>query len=777
VQLTVSPEMAALLERATALSVGQGNFYVGVEHVFTALLENPEKLPRAVVDRYLNSLHAAAREVNRRGWRGAVPSVSGEIFYSPRCIAVTNAATRLAQRLGRDAAGAGHWLLAVLSDPLSGPSRAMDGLQLGRRECGGLLRAELSQLPEFVPEARPPSDHRELPGPEQAAAKPKSGLASLTRDLTAAAAQGEIAPAIGRAQEMFEILQIMARKTKNNVMIVGEAGVGKTQLVEGVAVKIAGGETQGLLPPYRILELNMAALLAGTQYRGAFEEKMLALIEELRHARDTILFIDEAHLIMGAGATEGDSMDVANLLKPVLARGEIRCIGATTLQEYRKCVEKDPAIERRFQMLRVEQLSEEASIEVLQHLKPKFERHHGVHISNRAIQAAVTLTVRHMPNRQLPDKAIDVLDQACARYRLRAIAASQSQLHAEQLLGQRPDGKITPHDIRKVISQITRIPLEELTREERLRLTELERWLKERLIGQDEAVTRAVAAVKKSRAGLADPNRPDAVMLFLGPTGVGKTRLAKLMADALFGSADHLITFDMSEYVEEHSVSRLLGAPPGYAGCEEEGRLTGAVRTTPFSILLLDEIEKAHPRIFDIFLPVFEEGRLKDTRGREVSFRNTIIIMTSNVGASVLCRGGNDSARLTLLEELRRHFRPEFINRIDEIVPFHPLLSEDIRSVLRLEINELRKRLKERNIGVRMYQRAYEHLAELGNCAESGARELRRVVDEYITSPISAMLLEDRFQAGDMIDVLMDDEGALAFRMGAPSRGAQEKNA
>lgn len=776
-QLTVSSEIAALLERATALSVGLGNFYVGVEHAFTALLETPEKLPRAVVERYLNSLYAAAREVNRHGWRGAAPSVSGEIFYTPRCINVTNEATRLAERLGRGAAGLGHWLLAVLVDPLSAPSRAMDGLRLGRRECVELLRAELSQLPEIAPATRATSAN-EAPAPASPSqAKPKSGLASLTRDLTATAAQGRLEPAIGRDQEIFEILQIMARKTKNNVMIVGEAGVGKTQLVEGVAVKIARGETQGLLPRLRILELNMAALMAGTQYRGAFEEKMLALIEELRQARDTVLFIDEAHLIMGAGATDGDSMDVANLLKPVLARGEIRCIGATTLQEYRKFVEKDPAIERRFQMLRVEQLSEEASIEVLQHLKTKFEQHHGVHISSRAIQAAVALTVRYMPNRQLPDKAIDVLDQACARYRLRAIAASQSQLHAETLLGQRPDGKITPHDIRKVISQITRIPLEELTMEERLRLTDLERWLKERLIGQDEAVARAVAAVKKSRAGLADPNRPDAVMLFLGPTGVGKTRLAKLMADALFGSADHLITFDMSEYIEEHSVSRLLGAPPGYVGSEEEGRLTGAVRTTPFCILLFDEIEKAHPRIFDIFLPIFEEGRLKDARGRDVSFRNAIIIMTSNVGAEALYRGDDGGARPALLDELRRHFRPEFINRVDEIVSFYPLLAEDIRSVLRLEINEVRKRLKEKNIGIRMYQRAYEHLAELGNCAEFGARELRRVVDEHVTKPISAMLLEEKFQAGDMIDVMMDDEGKLAFRMGAPSSSVREKGA
>lgn len=777
-QLQVSSEIAAILEKAAALSVSQGNFFVGVEHAFSALLDFSDRLPRAVAERYLNMLYTTAREVNRFAWRGAVPTASGEVYYTPRCIDVTNAAARNAERLKGAPAGAGHWLLAVLCDPLSAPSRAMDALKLPRRECVDLLRVELGKMPEFVASApsRAAAAHSGAERGGQCAAGGKaavqraSGIASLTRDLTDAAQRGCLEPAIGREQEIFELLQVLARKSKNNAIVVGEAGVGKTQLIEGLALKIAGGDTRNMIPRFRILELSMAALMAGTQYRGAFEEKLLSLLDELKNASDTVLFIDEIHLIMGAGSSEGDSMDVANMLKPPLARGEIRCIGATTLQEYRKFVEKDPAIERRFQMVRIEGLSETATLEVLQHVKSKLERHHGVHITGRALQAAVSLTARFMPNRQLPDKAIDVLDQACARYRLRAIAALSDSVVGRQMAGQRLDGRITPHDIRKVVSQITRIPLDEMTTEERRNLTDLDKWLKQRLIGQDEAVDRAVAAVRKARAGLSDPNRPDAVMLFLGPSGVGKTRLAKLLAESLFGSGDHLITFDMSEFIEEHSVSRLLGAPPGYVGSDEEGRLTGAVRNTPFSILLFDEIEKAHPRIFDIFLPIFEEGRLKDSRGRLVSFKNCIIIMTSNIASQQLFRGDGGSTQRMLTDELRAHFRPEFINRIDEIVPFFHLLSEDIRSVLRLEINEVRRRLKDKNIGIRMYERAYQYLAEQGNCAEFGARELRRIVDQKITTPLSQMILEGTLGSGDMVDVLMNEDNTLDIRKGATSQ-------
>lgn len=788
-QLLVSPDVNTVLEQALALSVRQGQFYVGVEHVFLAILEDPDRLPARVREQYMNELFAVAREFNRSAWAGAAPSSRSEIFHTPRCIDAANQANRFAAQHGRAGASAGHLLLAILSDSFSAPSRAMDRLQLNRGRLLETLRVELVNAPvSSPPKGRAASAVETEPEAEAPPAAERTGFLdsaevvrpaepqaqSLTRNLTEAAKQGQLDPAIDRDNEIFEIMQVLTRKTKNNVMLVGDAGVGKTQVVEGLALQMARGSKTPGAPAFRFLELNMAALMAGTQYRGAFEEKVLALLDELKRSEDTVLFIDEAHLIMGAGTTDGDSMDLANLLKPALARGEIRCIGATTLQEYRKFVEKDPAIERRFQMVRLEELSPEASLHVLQRLKPSLEKHHGVPISQRAIHAAVALTQRYMPNRRLPDKAIDVLDQACARYRMKRLVAKSDPGFLEQTLLPTAEDKVTPHDIRKVVSQMTAIPVEEITAEERMHLTDLERLLKGQLIGQDEAVSRAVSVVKKARVGLSDPHRPEAVMLFLGPSGVGKTQLAKLLARHLFGSRNHLIAFDMSEYVEEHSVARLIGAPPGYVGSEDEGQLTGAVRNTPFSILLFDEIEKAHSRVYDILLPVFEEGRLKDSKGREASFKNCIIILTSNAGADLLYRSEGGEANAALLQELRRHFRPEFINRIDEIVPFYPLLREDIRSILRIEINKVRERLAEKRIGLRMYQRAYEHMAETGYSPEFGARELRRAVDRMVTTPVSEMLLNGTFQAGDMIDVLMED-GKLAFRKGKPHHAEREK--
>ncbi len=770
-QLNVSPEVGAILDSAAQVAMREHQGFVGVPHVFAALCDARDQLPKSVAEKYGTRLFTVLREVNRTAWRGIVAMPSGEVFYTPRCIDAISRAEKHAQRLRQGPARAPHLLLALLEDAFSAPSRAMDRLQQGRPELVKRLRIAISQGGEAVP--APVAAHAakaEAAVGEATPARPEEspqpaappGMPSLTKNLMEAARNGEIHPAIGRDEEMLEILQILTRKTKNNVILVGEAGVGKTQVVEGLAVKLL--REAGKVPDFRIHELNLASLMTGTQYRGAFEEKLLRLLERFKKNRKAVLFIDEVHLIMGAGATDGDGMDMANLLKPALARGEVRCIGATTLQEYRKFVESDPAIERRFQMVRLEELSEEASMQVLRRLRPSFERHHKVHISSRSLELAIALTQRYMPNRRLPDKAIDVLDQACARHRLTAMVSRQQGVAPGEPLQRKA---VTPHVIRKVVSQLTSIPLEQMTAEERMSLNDLDRRIRRRLIGQDEAVSKAVAAVKKARVGLADPNRPDAVMLFLGPSGVGKTQLAKLLAQKLFGATDHLLTFDMSEYVEEHSVSRLLGAPPGYVGHDQEGRLTSAVLDMPFSIVLFDEIEKAHPRIYDILLPVFEEGRLRDSRGRVVSFKNCLIIMTSNVGADLLYRSDAGETQRALLEVLREQFRPEFINRIDEIVPFYPLLAEDVREILRLEINAVRKRLKDRNIGIRMYQRAYEYLAEVGYSGDFGARELRRTVDRLITTPISDKLLQGDFQDGDMIDVLMED-GVLTFRKGAP---------
>lgn len=802
-QLNVSPEIGEILEQAAAASARQGNYFVGVHHVLATLLESADRLPEGVREQQLGNLFSALREVNRQNWAGTTATPQGEIFYTARVIQLTSQATKLAARIGHGPPAAGHLLLALLKDDRAAPSRAMDQLGLDRKACIKQLQAELgfiapqayhkvTPLPEYsevqlqnIPGARARAGGQAQPAdPAQTAqSAPRENTRDsavplpaqsgpLIRDLMEAARRGALHDATGRDDEMFEIIQILARKNKNNVMLVGDAGVGKTQIVEGLALRLEKARNSDPLPPFRILELNVAALMSGTHYRGAFEEKVLALLDQLRNSEYSVLFIDEVHLIMGAGATDGDSMDLANLLKPALARGEIRAIGATTLQEYRKLVGKDPAIERRFQMVRVNELTAEAAYEVLKRLRPALEKHHNVQIHRRTLRAAIELTVRYMPNRNLPDKAIDALDQACARHRLRSLMM-RKRVSSDPDQPDTRDRTVTPHSLRKVISQITAIPLEQLTADERKHLHHLDQVLKKQLIGQDEAVDRAVAAVKKSRAGLADPGRPDSIMLFLGPTGVGKTQLAKLLARNLFGSSSHLIIFGMSEYSEEHSVARLVGAPPGYVGHEEEGVLTGAVQNSPFSILLFDEIEKAHPKIFDLLLPVFDEGRLRDARGRDVSFRNCIIILTSNVGADLLYESRSGVQQDALIEALRAHFRPEFINRIDQIVPFYPLLAEDVRSILRIEINAVRQRLRDRKIGIRMYQQAYEHIATEGYSRAFGARELRRAVDQLVTTPISERIVSGEFEDGDMIDVLMDD-GKLVYRHGKPADPAPE---
>ncbi|MBX7257414.1 MAG: ATP-dependent Clp protease ATP-binding subunit [Candidatus Hydrogenedentes bacterium] len=779
-QVPVSPEINALLDDATDLSVRRGQYYVGVEHLFETILVHIDDLPRSFRKHHGDSLKTAAQDMTREAWRGFMPAVTREVFYTPRCAALTMRAARLAQRLGNQSPTIGHLLLAILADAHAAPSRAMDRLRIPRGDMIKALRNELLQgAPDrtSITQAKtskeaPQQESHETDGPvhvseeEAMDRRAKKGkIDSLTRDLTAAAQAGELEPAIGRDKEIMTMLEILTRKTKNNIILVGEAGVGKTHIVEGLARLAAQDGAGGLFSSYRVVELNVASLMSGTQYRGAFEEKLEGLLSELKRARNTILFIDEIHLIMGAGTVEGGSMDMANLLKPALARGEIRCIGATTVQEYRKFIERDPALERRFQMVRVEELSPEATLEVLKHLRSTLQRHHGVRIGSKAMEAAVTLTQRYMPNRQFPDKAIDVLDQACARYRLRSVAAKMKPGLFESDTGTPQAEKVTPHDVRKVVSRTAGVPIEEITADERARLLDLEARLRRRIIGQDHAIAKAVAAVMKSRAGLADPNRPDSVMLFIGPTGVGKTQLAKALADYLFGSTKHLITFDMSEYVEEHSVSRLLGAPPGYVGADEEGRLAGAVRNAPFSVLLFDEIEKAHRRVFDVLLPVLDEGRIKDNRGREVSFRHCIIIFTSNAGADLVSRHAATGVTEDILAELRRHFRPEFINRIDEIVPFYPLLFEDVRTMLDLCIKESKARLKEKRIHLRVFQGAYELLAREGYNPQYGARELRRVVDRLVINPISTMLIERRFTDHDVIEVL-EEGGELVFRKG-----------
>ena len=768
IRVSVSQELNSLLDEAAALSARRRQHYVGVEHLFEALLEKGALLPGDFLAKHRGFLNQVLSDLLQHPWPGTVPAPLSELFFTPRAARAATVAGKLAESMGVSGASAGHLLLALLADAHALPSRVVDVLHLPRGEMIEDLRAALLEQPGGASPQGPvsgshpaqPLQDESIPSGQRVSVV----LAALTRDLTAEAREGRLEPVIGREQELFDLLQILARKTKNNAILVGEPGVGKTKLAEGLAIETAAGKLDDVLFGYRVLELNIGGLLAGTQYRGAFEERLHDVLQELAKLQDVILFIDEIHLIMGAGSTDDNPIDMANLLKPALARGDLRCVGATTFEEYRRFIARDPALERRFQMLRIEPLSEEATCAVLLSLRPSLERHHEVKISRRAIRAAVRLSQRYIPDRQLPDKAIDALDQACARFRLKAVALRQ-RAKSQGLPPPEITDKVTPHEVRKVISRISAVPIEEITAEERRQLGNLERDLKRRIIGQDPAIRKIVATVKKSRAGLSNPQRPDAVMLFLGPTGVGKTEMAKALAELLFGSSSHLITFDMSEYTEEHSVAKLLGAPPGYVGSEQEGRLTAAVRNKPFSLLLFDEIEKAHPRVFDVLLPVLDEGRLRAGQRGEVSFKHCIIVMTSNAGADVLeaPEAGTDSQ--ALLNALRLQFRPEFINRIDEIVPFYPLLFEDVREILHLSMRLLRTQLRDQQLRLHVYQGAYEYLARHGHSVEFGARELQRTFDRLLVNRLSELILQGRFQPGDIIDVLVEND-ELVIRKG-----------
>jgi ATP-dependent Clp protease ATP-binding subunit ClpC len=763
-QVQVSSELNLIIDEAAEMSRRRGTYYVGVEHLLEALTESDSLLPDFIVDKYAGILRQLVQLCYAQGWRG-VPPTQGEVFYSPRCANLISTASRLATKMSHETASAGHLLLAIVTDAYALPSRMLDKQQRLRKSLITDLRKILLQTQPKKETVQPIHENQhvapkassvttsETPQPES----PK--VEEFTRDLTAMAKAGKFQSAVGREKEAMEMIEVLARQNKNNLILVGEAGTGKTRIVEDLACRCANGQLANLVGQSRILELNLSALMSGTQYRGGVEEKLTALIDELKRDQETILFIDEIHLIMGAGATDGDGMDLANLLKPALGRGEIRCIGATTLKEYRKFISKDPAVDRRFQMVRVNALSPDATRHVLMSMKTELERHHGVYISKKSIDATIALTERYLPNRQFPDKAIDMLDQACASHRISLVMNKNNDVSTGA------SRRITPHTIRKVVSQAANVPIEDITREERQRIANLDERLSQKIIGQDEAIEKVVMTIKKSKAGLADPNRPDGVMLFSGPTGVGKTQLTKELAKNVFGSSSHLITFDMSEYVEAHSVSKLIGAPPGYVGSEQEGLLTGAVQNSPFSILLFDEIEKAHPQVFDIFLPILDEGRLKDSEGRIIDFKNTIIIFTSNAGAEVLSNKDEGSPD-DVIGALKEHFRPEFINRIDEIVPFYPLLFEDVRSILKIMIDEIRGRIRDKQMGIRMFQRAYEHLAQIGYSAEYGARELQRAVERHIANPISERIMDGEFEPGDMIDVLMDN-GALTYRKGA----------
>ena len=728
-----------------------------------------------------------------------VPRVEREVKnpeLAPRLKRVLVLAAEEAQRLGHSYIGPEHLLIGLV--------RETDGL------AGDLLR-KYGITPESL---RQQVVKMVGKGAEEGRVQEPSSTPTLdkfSRDLTAMAKQGKLDPVIGRHEEIETVIEILSRRTKNNPVLIGEPGVGKTAIVEGLAQRIVNGEVPELLKGKRVVELDLTGIVAGTKYRGEFEERIRKVLDEVKENQDEIiLFIDEVHLLVGAGgAGEEGTMDAANILKPMLARGELHVIGATTLGEYRKRIEKDPALERRFQPVFVAEPTVEQTAEILRGLKDRLEAHHKVKITEEAIVAAAELADRYITGRFLPDKAIDILDQACARIRIRntmppievqegeakikhlqreeaAAVAAKDFGRAEEIKRDRqkweekrdrameewkrtraksvPDVR-TEH-VAEIVSRLTGIPVSELTKEEREKLLAMEELLHQRIVGQDEAVKAVSEAVRRTRAGLSDPNRPIASFLFLGPTGVGKTELAKALAWILFGDEDAIVRIDMSEYMERHAVSRLVGAPPGYVGHEEGGQLTEAVRRRPYSIVLLDEIEKAHPEVFNILLQVLDDGRLTDSKGRTVDFTNTVIIATSNIGAEIIrdnLRMGPEALNYKdlkdrLMEELARYFRPEFINRIDEIIVFQALTREQIHDIVKLQLERVARRLRAQRITPKWTDALIDYLAERGYSPQFGARELRRIIQSEIEGLLARKLLAGEIGEDVTVEIDYDAE-------------------
>jgi len=813
----LSDHARELLQRAARLAVDYGKKEMDTEHVLYALTESE------VVREILREFKLAPEDI--RGYiehnapRGTFKAEKGEtvrVGMSPRVKAVLESAFHAAREFGHSYVGPEHLLIGLIEEP--------DGL------AGDLLR-KYGLTPEAVRQKVVKVVGR---GAEEGKVERRSSTPTLdkfSRDLTELARQGKLDPVIGRAKEIETVIEILSRRKKNNPVLIGEPGVGKTAIVEGLAQRIVRGEVPEILRNKRLVELNVNSLVAGTKYRGEFEERVKAILDEiLAHQDELILFIDEIHAIVGAGQAEG-GMDLANAFKPALARGELHLIGATTLNEYQKYIEKDAALERRFQPVFIAEPTVEQTIQILRGLRDRFEAHHKVRITDEAIVAAVELSDRFITGRYLPDKAIDLIDQAAARVRIQATsrpaevqeleaqlqelkreldyATSRKQFdrakelearikETEKALEEATEKwkksvasevpEVRAEHVAEIISRLTGIPVSELTQEERERLLKLEEKLHERVVGQDEAVRAVAAAVRRSRAGLKEKHRPIATFLFLGPTGVGKTELAKALAWAVFGDEDALIRLDMSEYMERHTVSRLIGAPPGYVGYEEGGQLTERVRRRPYSVILLDEIEKAHPDVHNILLQVFDDGRLTDGKGRTVDFSNTIIIATSNLGSELIQRNlsappgqklSYEELKEKLMEILRRHFRPEFLNRIDEIIVFHALTKEQIKDIVKLQLERVKRMARGQGIELEFDESLVEHLAEVGYRPEFGARELRRKIQTEVENPLAEALLSGEFSRGDQVRVRYDTKTAQVVfeKVVAPTPSSEDKKA
>ncbi|AZR74685.1 ATP-dependent Clp protease ATP-binding subunit ClpC [Anoxybacter fermentans] len=793
-RFTERAKRVMLLAEEEAKRLNHG--YVGTEHLLLGLIREGQGVAaRALAEVGINFDQVRA-EVEKIIGRGDYP-VEGKLGFTPRSKKVLNLSLDEARQLGHNYIGTEHLLLGLIREGEGVAARVL-------KELG----ADLNSVRNTVIKL--------LGGPQKMTGGAQGGrtrsntptLDEFGRDLTEMAEQGKLDPVIGREKEIERVIQILSRRTKNNPCLIGEPGVGKTAIAEGLAQRIVEENVPENLLDKRIVSLDLGSLVAGSKYRGEFEKRMKAIIEEIRQAGDVIIFIDEIHTLVGAGAAEG-AIDAANILKPALARGEIQCIGATTLDEYRKYIEKDAALERRFQAILVEESTVEETIKILEGLRDVYEAHHRVKITDEAIRAAAYLSDRYITNRFLPDKAIDLVDEAASKVRLRqntrppkikelsarlediekekeaAVKAQEFEKAArlrdeekklrEELEATRKEwtqkkgidqSVVTENEIAEVVSNWTGIPVNKMTIEESERLLHLEEELHKRVVGQDEAIVAVSKAIRRARAGLKDPKRPIGSFIFLGPTGVGKTELARALAEAMFNDEDAMIRIDMSEYMEKHAVSRLIGAPPGYVGYDEGGQLTEQVRRRPYSVILLDEIEKAHPEVFNVLLQVLEDGHLTDAQGRKVDFKNTVIIMTSNVGATMIEKGRMgfvteteeereknqyEKMKERVMGELRRTFRPEFLNRIDEVIVFHALNKEHIKAIVDLMLNELNEKLKDRNMKIEVTPAAREYLAEEGFDSEFGARPLRRAIQRLIENPLSEKILEGEFKENDTI--------------------------
>ncbi|UOQ91385.1 ATP-dependent protease ATP-binding subunit ClpC [Halobacillus shinanisalinarum] len=802
-RFTERAQKVLALAQEEAVRLGHNN--IGTEHILLGLVSEGE----GIAAKSLTALSLESSKIQQEVEKliGKGEKVSQTIHYTPRAKKVIELSMDEARKLGHSYVGTEHILLGLIREGEGVAARVLNNLGVSLNKA----RQQVLQLLGNN-ESTGGQNRRGGTGGAQSANANTPTLDSLARDLTAIAKEGNIDPVIGRSKEIERVIQVLSRRTKNNPVLVGEPGVGKTAIAEGLAQQIMNNEIPEILRDKRVMTLDMGTVVAGTKYRGEFEDRLKKVMEEIRQAGNIILFIDELHTLIGAGGAEG-AIDASNILKPSLARGELQCIGATTLDEYKKYIEKDAALERRFQPIQVGEPTLEESVQILKGLRDRYEAHHRVSITDDSIESAVRFSDRYISDRFLPDKAIDLIDEAASKVRLRSYTAPPNLKELEQKLEEvrkekdaavqsqefekaaslrdneqhlrdeldqtkdewkekqgQEDSEVTVEDIASIVSTWTGVPVEKMTKDESERLLHLEDTLHNRIIGQEEAVRAISKAIRRARAGLKDPKRPIGSFIFLGPTGVGKTELARALAESMFGEEDAMIRIDMSEYMEKHSTSRLVGSPPGYVGYDEGGQLTEKVRNKPYSVILLDEVEKAHPEVFNILLQVLEDGRLTDSKGRVIDFRNTVLIMTSNVGAQELKRNkylgfsmddsGQDykDMKSKVTDELKKAFRPEFLNRIDETIVFHSLEKKHMKDIVTLMAEHLRKRLLDQEIDFTLTEKAIEHIAEKGFDPEYGARPLRRSIQKNVEDLLSEELLKENIQKGQKVKIDLNDD-------------------